>query len=100
MTSDALGEGRRRAASSSSLNPGISAAGSAARRTALDPSSGPAAIGGMLSTSAVDPTPEETSPEIRLTIVVTEITKLANAVEALSIGLAGLPPGVRRESAT
>jgi hypothetical protein len=93
MTSDSPGGGRRRGASSSGLNPGVSAAGSAAKRTALDPSAGPAAIGGMLSlrSSAVPPVPTASPAQSRLTTAVTDITKLANAMEVLSI--------VRREDA-
>jgi hypothetical protein len=68
------------------MNPGISAAGSAAGRTALDPSTGPAAIGGMLSLkgAGIDELPEGTPLEARLSMVVTDITRLANAMEVLS----------------
>ena len=74
----------------SSLNPGISAAGEAAGRTALDPSAGRAAIGGMLS---VGDTPDMEMPnpvtlKTRLSMVVSEITKLADALQRLKIDLA------------
>ena len=42
----------------SSPNPGISAAGEAAGRTALNPATGPAAIGGMLSPGESEPEPD------------------------------------------
>ena len=87
MTSEPTGDGRRRGASPSGLNPGISAAGSAAKRTALDPSAGPAAIGGMLVKNSVEPAPGAPPLRDRLTAVVNDITKLANAVEVLSIAL-------------
>jgi hypothetical protein len=69
-----------------SENPGISAAGAAAGKTALDPSTGPAAIGGMLS---VGESPAEDAPPLatlqsRLSEAVSDITKLANAMEALA----------------
>lgn len=87
MAAEIRGDRKRRGAPASGLNPGITAAGSEARMTALDPSAGPAAIGGMLSTtsSAVDPATAPTAPQARLTSVVTDITKLANAMEVLSI---------------
>ncbi len=89
MTTDSPGGGRRRGAPSPGLNPGISAAGSAAKRTALDPSAGPAAIGGMLSlkSSAVHSSLTASPLQARLTTAVTDITKLANAMEVLSIAL-------------
>jgi hypothetical protein len=74
-----------------SPNPGISAAGEAAGRTALNPFAGPAAIGGMLVPGEE---PEEepeietsgaTEMETRLSSAVSDIAKLANALEALSI---------------
>jgi hypothetical protein len=71
-----------------SPNPGISAAGEAAGRTALNPSAGPAAIGGML-VPGEEPdveTSEQTELEIRLSTAVSDIAKLANAMEALSGG--------------
>jgi hypothetical protein len=74
----------------SSVNPGISAAGEAAGRTALDPSSGRAAIGGMLSVGEIPDTemPDPTTPQTRLSMVVSEITKLADALQGLKIDLA------------
>jgi hypothetical protein len=89
----------------SSPNPGISAAGEAAGRTALDPSTGPAAIGGMLSPGEADgePPPPPSRPPVkdrlprvirsrprnpledRLTAVVSEISNLVTALEALSL---------------
>ncbi len=99
MTSEPAGDGRRRGASPSGLNPGISAAGSAAKRTALDPSAGPAAIGGMLVKNSVEHASPGALPlRDRLTAVVNDITKLANAVEVLSIALpddAGAPRHAR-----
>ena len=72
----------------SSQNPGISAAGRALGRTALDPASGPAAIGGMLQAGQR----EDASSDIdhqdvrsRLAKVISDITKLANALEALAV---------------
>lgn len=71
------------------LNPGISAAGAAAGRSAQNPSAGPAAIGGMLSTSPEEPIgfdgPEPVVLEERLTLVVSAITRLADAMEALVV---------------
>ena len=88
--------GRRGGASVSSPNPGISAAGEAAGRTALDPSSGPAAIGGMRE-SEPEPQPVvhqrnhtpaykrvRSAEEDRLTTVVTDLTRLASAIGSLS----------------
>jgi hypothetical protein len=79
----------------SSVNPGISAAGEAAGRTALDPSSGRAAIGGMLSVGEIPDgeTPDTEMPDpanlqTRLSTVVSEITKLADALQGLKIDLA------------
>jgi hypothetical protein len=89
----------------SSPNPGISAAGEAAGNAALDPSTGPAAIGGMLSPGEgeVEAPPPPSRPPIkdrfptiprrrartpvedRLTAVVSEISNLVTALEALSI---------------
>jgi hypothetical protein len=76
----------------SSPNPGISAAGEAAGRTALNPSTGPAAIGGMLSPGEAEPEPPVHHPvrspvEDRLTTVVSDITRLAAAMGALSLAL-------------
>jgi hypothetical protein len=80
-----------------SPNPGISAAGEAAGRTALDPSSGPAAIGGMRETEPEPqpPVPQRThlpaykrvrsDEEDHLTDVVTDITRLAMAISSLSL---------------
>jgi hypothetical protein len=83
-----------------SPNPGISAAGEAAGRTALNPSAGPAAIGGMLvpgeeepeveSSDATDvhadvPTEVLTEMETRLSSAVSDISKLAKALGALSM---------------
>jgi len=71
-----------------SPNPGISAAGEAAGRTALNPSAGPAAIGGML-VPGEEPEVERsdaTELQIRLSTAVSDIAKLANAMEALSVG--------------
>lgn len=73
----------------SSVNPGISAAGEAAGRTALDPSAGRAAIGGMLSVGEIPEDPETPDPatlQIRLSTVVSDIAKLADAMEALKVG--------------
>ena len=71
----------------SSVNPGISAAGEAAGRTALDPSAGRAAIGGMLSVGEI---PEEENPDRstvqgRLSAAVSDITKLAGALQGLKL---------------
>jgi hypothetical protein len=74
-----------------SPNPGISAAGEAAGRTALNPSAGPAAIGGMLvpgEEPEVEPT-ESMKLQKRLSSAVSDITKLANAMEALSVKRSG-----------
>jgi hypothetical protein len=83
-----------------SPNPGISAAGEAAGRTALNPSAGPAAIGGMLvpgeeepeveTSDATDvpadvPTDVPTEMQARLSSAVSDLTKLANALAALSM---------------
>jgi hypothetical protein len=71
----------------SSVNPGISAAGEAAGRTALDPSAGRAAIGGMLSVGEI-PETEISDPatlQTRLSMVVSEITKLADAIQGLKM---------------
>jgi hypothetical protein len=83
-----------------SPNPGISAAGEAAGRTALNPSAGPAAIGGMLvpgeeepeaeTSDAIEvhtekPTEVLTEMETRLSSAVSDLTKLANALGALSM---------------
>jgi hypothetical protein len=81
----------------SSPNPGISAAGEAAGRTALDPSTGPAAIGGLRE-SEPEPQPPvhqrvhppaykriRSAEEDRLTTVVTDITRLATAIGSLSL---------------
>jgi len=72
-----------------SANPGVSAAGEAAGRSALNPSAGPAAIGGMLvpgEEPEVEPT-EQMKMQARLSSAVSDITKLANAMEALSVDL-------------
>src|ERR1019366_9856489 len=70
-----------------SANPGVSAAGEAAGRSALNPSAGPAAIGGMLvpgEEPEVEPS-EQMKLQARLSNAVSDITKLANAMEALSV---------------
>jgi hypothetical protein len=75
----------------SSVNPGISAAGEAAGRTALDPSAGRAAIGGMLSVGEIPEdteTPGSATLQTRLSMVVSQIAKLADAMEALQVGVA------------
>lgn len=72
----------------SSQNPGISAAGRALGRTALNPASGPAAIGGMLQAGNVEDDAWDVDPSgtrTRLTKAVSDITKLANALEALAV---------------
>jgi hypothetical protein len=71
----------------SSVNPGISAAGEAAGKTALDPSSGRAAIGGMLSVGEIADTeiPDPSTLQTRLSMVVSEITKLADAIQGLKM---------------
>ena len=74
----------------SSPNPGISAAGEAAGRTALNPSTGPAAIGGMVVPGEAEPDPPvpqrvPSAEEDRLTTVVSDIAKLATAMSALSL---------------
>ncbi len=71
----------------SSHNPGISAAGKAAGKTALNPAAGPAAIGGMLQ--AGDLAEDQSDPDLavvqsRLAKAVSDIAKLANAMEALA----------------
>jgi hypothetical protein len=76
----------------SSPNPGISAAGEAAGRTALNPSTGPAAIGGMVVPGESEPAPPvprrvPSASEDRLTTVVSDITTLARALEALSLDI-------------
>ena len=76
----------------SSPNPGISAAGEAAGRTALNPSTGPAAIGGMVVPGESEPAPlvprrVRSASEDRLTTVVSDITKMARAMGALSLSL-------------
>jgi hypothetical protein len=87
-----------------SPNPGISAAGEAAGRTALNPSAGPAAIGGMLVPGEEEPEveksdaadgPTDVHPEVptevlsemqsRLSSAVSDLSKLANALGALSM---------------
>ena len=74
----------------SSPNPGISAAGEAAGRTALNPSTGPAAIGGMVVPGEAEPDPPvprrvPSADEERLTTAVSDIAKLATAMSALSL---------------
>jgi hypothetical protein len=76
----------------SSPNPGISAAGEAAGRTALNPSTGPAAIGGMVVPGETEPTPPvpqrvRSASEDRLTFVVSDIATLARALGALSLDI-------------
>jgi hypothetical protein len=71
----------------SSQNPGISAAGKAAGKTALNPAAGPAAIGGMLQAGDLAEDPSDfdlTGVQSRLAKAVSDIAKLANAMEALS----------------
>jgi hypothetical protein len=73
-----------------SPNPGISAAGEAAGKTALNPSTGPAAIGGMVVPGESEPDPpvyerDPSAGEERLTAVVSDISKLASAMSALSL---------------
>jgi hypothetical protein len=68
----------------SSPNPGISAAGEAAGRTALNPATGPAAIGGML-VPGPEPSAEAVALQTRLTNAVSEIAKLADSVRALAL---------------
>jgi hypothetical protein len=73
----------------SSVNPGISAAGEAAGRTALDPSSGRAAIGGMLQVGEIPEDAEPANPatlQTRLSAVVSQIAMLAGVMEALKVG--------------
>jgi hypothetical protein len=90
--------GNRGGGTVSSPNPGISAAGEALGRTALDPSSGPAAIGGMRE-SEPEPQPPvhqrnhtpaykrvRSAEEDQLTTVVTDLTRLATAIGSLSFG--------------
>ena len=74
----------------SSVNPGISAAGEAAGKTALDPSSGRAAIGGMLSLGEIPDSeiPDPSTLQTRLSMVVSEIAKLADAIQGLTFDLA------------
>ena len=76
----------------SSPNPGISAAGEAAGRTALNPSTGPAAIGGMVVPGESEPVPPvprrvPSAAEDRLTTVVSDITTMARALGALSLDI-------------
>jgi hypothetical protein len=71
----------------SSQNPGISAAGKAAGKTALNPAAGPAAIGGMLQ--AGDLAEDHADLDLalvqsRLAKAVSDIAKLANVMEALA----------------
>jgi hypothetical protein len=73
----------------SSQNPGISAAGKAAGRTALNPAAGPAAIGGMLQ-AGEEPSDDLSGVDFanmqsRLAKAVSDIAKLANAMEALVV---------------
>lgn len=73
----------------SSQNPGISAAGKAAGKTALNPASGPAAIGGMLQAGAeLDDDLSDfdlAKVQSRLARAVSDIAKLANALESLAV---------------
>jgi len=73
----------------SSQNPGISAAGKAAGMTALNPAAGPAAIGGMLQPGEVADDDRSdldlAKVQSRLAKVVSDIAKLANAMEALAV---------------
>jgi len=86
-----------------SANPGVSAAGEAAGRSALNPSAGPAAIGGMLvpgEEPEVEPS-EHMKMQMRLSEAVSDLAKLAHAMEVLSInrlheGVAGSENGDRR----
>jgi hypothetical protein len=81
-----LGGGKRRCTIMSSPNPGISAAGEAAGRTAQNPSSGPAAIGGMLSEGEPEVEPsDDVTLRSRLKTAISDIAKLAHAMGALSM---------------
>jgi hypothetical protein len=76
----------------SSPNPGISAAGEAAGSAALNPLSGPAAIGGMVVPGESEPDPPvpqrvRSAVEDQLTAVVSDIAKMASVVGALSLSL-------------
>jgi hypothetical protein len=82
----------------SSVNPGVSAAGGAAGRAALDPSSGRAAIGGMLQVGEIPEdteTPDPDTLQSRLSSVVSQIAKLADAMEALRLRAADQRSGLR-----
>jgi hypothetical protein len=70
----------------SSPNPGISAAGEAAGRTALNPKTGPAAIGGML-VPGPEPSALAVSLQNRLISAVSDVTKLLNVLRELSLNL-------------
>jgi len=77
----------------SGVNPGISAAGEAAGRTALDPSAGRAAIGGMLSVGEIseDETSDRSTLQGRLSMAISDITKLAGALVGLRLKTAHRP---------
>jgi hypothetical protein len=88
-----------------SPNPGISAAGEAAGRTALNPKAGPAAIGGMLVPGEEPETEpsEKSTLQTRLSSAVSDIAKLANAMAALSLDVHRAPAPVssaRRDDAS
>jgi hypothetical protein len=70
----------------SSPNPGISAAGEAAGRTALNPATGPAAIGGML-VPGPEPSAFAVSLQNRLSTAVSDVTKLLKVLRELSLNL-------------
>jgi len=71
----------------SGVNPGISAAGEAAGRTALDPSAGRAAIGGMLSVGEISDAEalDRSTPQGRLSSAISDIAKLAGALQGLKL---------------
>jgi hypothetical protein len=70
-----------------SLNPGVSAAGAAAGRTARNPAAGQAAIGGMLHPGEnADPDLSDLSElQVRLSSVVSDVAQLASAIETLTL---------------
>jgi hypothetical protein len=90
----------------SSQNPGISAAGRALGRTALNPASGPAAIGGMLQAGDLENDSWEDHPwevdpsdvRSRLAKAISDITKLANALEALAVPATPVTEGSDRDA--
>ncbi len=85
----------------SSQNPGISAAGRAAGKTALNPAAGPAAIGGMLQPGDLaedDVNPDLAVMQSRIAKAVSDIAKLANAMEALAAVTTPDPEGSARDA--